>query len=149
MRASQCADLGAMNRRASVKPRNYKGERVSKNLEKVILFLQRKNVDQKLNGHQQISNSAQEDVLIITARCETPGQTQTRRSRVGSRGWVLKLLRLAFMALVRRGSSFAGRKTSPFLARLPRTGGGCRVRQIALGELGNNFKMQSLAGIKC
>ena len=47
------ADLGAMVRMISVKARNYKRERNSKNLERVILFLQGRDIHWKLNGHQQ------------------------------------------------------------------------------------------------
>lgn len=37
----------------SVKTRNYKRERNSKNLERVILFLQGRDMHWKLNGHQK------------------------------------------------------------------------------------------------
>lgn len=49
----QSVDLGAMVRMISVKTRNYKRERNSKNLERVILFLQGRDMHWKLNGHQK------------------------------------------------------------------------------------------------
>ena len=42
-----------MVRMVSVKTRNYKRERNSKNLERVILFLQGRDMHWKLYGHQQ------------------------------------------------------------------------------------------------
>lgn len=45
MAASRSADLGAVARMISIKPRNFKTEGVSKNLEKIILFLQMRDMD--------------------------------------------------------------------------------------------------------
>lgn len=150
MRAFQSAHLQAMARMISMKPKNYKQEGVSKNLEKTILF------KEKLDGHQEISwgdsNSAEEDVLhnqskLLDAWPNLNSQEPRQRGPWAGAdvAWevrVFLLLHLASVAPIRRNQNFAFGKPSLFLARFP-----CdaeyfspihKARRTALGELLSN-----------